>query len=63
MNEWTHRIPPDLHDRITRAMGLRGCHPNDVWAEVREWLAQHQVAVPESLPDYPTPRGRDGSTG
>jgi hypothetical protein len=33
-------------------MGMRGCHPNDVWAEVREWLARHEVPVPVSLPEY-----------
>jgi hypothetical protein len=44
-------------------MGLRGCHPNDVWAEVREWLKQHQVAVPESLLDYAALCEGDGSTG
>lgn len=42
MNLWPQRIPPDLHDRITRATGLRGCHPNDVWAEV---LAQAQMGL------------------
>jgi hypothetical protein len=63
MNQWPQRMPPDLQDRITRAIGMRGCPPNDVWAEVREWLMQHQVPVPHRLPDDPAPCGRDGSVG
>ena len=62
MNQWPQRIPPDLYDRITRAMGIRGCHPNGVWAEVREWLTL-RVPVPDRLPDDPATRGRDGLVG
>ncbi len=31
-------------------MGYRSFGPQDVWSELREWLEQHQVEVPEGLP-------------
>ena len=43
-------------------MGIRGCHPNGVWAEVREWLTL-RMPVPDRLPDDPAPLGRDGPAG
>jgi hypothetical protein len=43
-------------------MGIRGCHPNGVWAEVREWLTL-RMPVPDRLPHAPAPLGRDGSAG
>ena len=53
MPEWPQTIPPDLRLRLERVTGYRSFGPQDLWGEIREWLADHELEPPAGLPTDP----------
>lgn len=42
-------MPPDLRPRLEAVLKFRSVGAAEVWAEVRDWLVEHEVSVPESV--------------
>lgn len=49
---WPNDIPPDLRKRLDRVLSYRSWGAADLWGEVREWLADHALEPPETLPHH-----------
>lgn len=52
---WTYNVPPDLHPRLEAVLTHRSLGAAEVWGEVRDWLAEHNVPVPDGLRLDPEP--------
>ena len=48
-HRWIYTVPPDLRPRLEAVLTYRSVGAADAWAEVRDWLARHDVPVPDGL--------------
>lgn len=58
---WTYTVPPELRPRLEAVLSYRSVGASEVSAEVRDWLAEHEVPVPDGAKlepeaDAPPPR-------
>lgn len=44
--QWSQTIPDDLRRRLENVMGYRSFGPQDLWGEIREWLAANDLPPP-----------------
>lgn len=46
---WTYIVPPDIRPRLKAVLTYRSIGARDVWLEVRDWLVEHDMPVPDSV--------------
>lgn len=54
---WPHSIPAGLRRRIDRVLGQRSHGAAEIWGEVRDWLEERGVEMPDSVTVEPPPEG------
>jgi hypothetical protein len=54
---WPHSIPAGLRKRIDSVLGQRSHGAADIWGEVRDWLEEQGVEMPDSITTEPPPEG------
>lgn len=54
---WPFSIPADLRRRLAGVLSTRHCGPPEVWGEVRDWLEENGVEMPEGITMEPPPEG------
>ena len=54
---WPHSIPAGLRRRINGVLGLRNHGAAEIWGEIRDWLEENGVEMPEGINVEPPPDG------
>lgn len=54
---WPHSIPAGLRRRIDSVLGQRSHGAADIWGEVRDWLVEHGVEMPDGVEVELPPEG------
>lgn len=54
---WPHSIPAGLRRRIENVLGQRNHGAAEIWGEIRDWLEEKGVDVPEGIEAERPPEG------
>lgn len=54
---WPHSIPAGLRRRIDSVLGQRSHGAAEIWGEVRDWLEENGVEMPEGIEVEQAPEG------
>jgi hypothetical protein len=54
---WPHSMPAGLRRRLDRVLGLRNFGSAEIWGEVRGWLEENSVEMPEGIEVERAPEG------
>lgn len=54
---WPFSIPADLRNRLAGVLSTRQCGPPEVWGEIRDWLEEKGVQMPEGIEVEKPPEG------
>ena len=46
---WPHSIPAGLRRRIETVLGQRSHGAAEIWGEIRDWLEEQGVEMPDSV--------------
>jgi hypothetical protein len=46
---WPEYVPKDLELRLLDALSYRNCSQVDIWDEVKSWLEENHVKLPEMV--------------
>lgn len=54
---WPFSIPADLRNRLAGVLSTRHCGPPEIWGEIRDWLEEKGVPIPEGIETEKAPEG------
>jgi hypothetical protein len=52
---WPYSVPTDLRRRLDGVLSQRSRGAAEVWGEVRDWLVEQGVEMPEAIQVEPSP--------
>lgn len=52
---WPHTIPAGLRHRLDAVLSQRSFGPAEIWGEVRDWLVENGVEMPDHIKPEPPP--------